>query len=112
MSSAPIMEEKIALGSTVFLTMDYVGITFLFHGDLQYRFARKGDIASLHYSKTKSTGANPFRASYFFDVKNANNEVLLHGTAETGEQLGKMEAILKTAQPNLAVVNKKLFSRE
>lgn len=106
MNSAPIMEEKIALGSTVFLTLDYVGMSFLYLGDLQYRFARKGDIASLHYCKTASTGSNPLRASYFFDVKNAENEVLLHGTAETGEQLSKMEAILRIAQPNLNVVKK------
>lgn len=107
MKGMPVMEEKIAAETTVFLTTDYVGMRFLYLGNLQYRFARRNDITALDYCKTASAGANPLKASYFFDVKDAGNEKLLGGTAETGSQLEKLEALLKAANPNLVVTKKR-----
>ena len=107
MNASPVMEVKVYTETTVFLTIDYVGMRFLINGDLQYRFARRNDVAALDYCKTASAGANPMRASYFFDIKNVRNEIMLQGTAETGEKLGKLEEMLRVVQPNLVVTNKK-----
>ncbi len=106
MNSAPIKALKIGANTTVFLTMDYVGMSFLYLGDLQYRFARRKDIAALDYCKTSSAGANPMKASYFFDVKDAQNKKLLGEVAETGELLEQLIALLQEAQPNLVVTKK------
>ena len=107
MSTAPIREEKIATERKVFLTMDYVGMKYFYVGDQQYRFARRKDIAGLDFCKTSSTGANPMRASYFFDVKGTGNEKLLSGVAETGKTLEKLEALLKEVNPDLVVTKKR-----
>lgn len=107
MGKKPDMEEKIAVETSVFLTTDYVGKKFMYLGDLQYRFARRKDIAALDYCKTAGAGANPLKASYFFDVKDAGNKKVLGGIAETKEQLERLETLLKEANPNLVVTKVK-----
>lgn len=106
MNSAPIREVKIGTAAKMFLTMDYVGVSFLYLGDLQYRFARRTDIATIEYSRTSSTGANPMKASYIFDVKDQRNERVLREVAETGTQLEQVIELLKEVQPNLVVIKK------
>ena len=107
MQSQPIMQIKTDITETMFLTMDYVGMKYFYVGDQQYRFARRKDIAGLDFCKTSSTGANPMRASYFFDVKGTGNEKLLSGVAETGKTLEKLEALLKEVNPDLVVTKKR-----
>lgn len=100
MSEAPIKEVTIGLNTTVFLTQDYVGKKWLSStNDLQYTFVRRTDIAFFNSSKTKSASANPLRASYFFDIRNANLEVIMNGLAENSDLLTELKELLKLAQP-------------
>lgn len=99
MSAAPVKEIKINSTSTMFLTPDYVGEKSIAMGDLTYRFARRSDMVSYKYVKTKSTTANPLKAAYFFEIRNAQNKLLLGGLADTGELLAEVEELLKIAQP-------------
>ena len=106
MSIAPVKEIKIDINDKFFVTADYVGITFLLSGDLQYRFARKEDIGGFNYAKTSGTGANPMRAGYFFDIVNRNNEKLLGGYAANSTQLDSVVELLKEIQPDLVIRNR------
>lgn len=98
MNTAPIMEVKIATETTVFLTMDYVGKKYMLEGNLQYRFIRRSDVVYFNHCKTSSAGANPLRASYFFDIQNADKKVVLNGLAETGTQLEQLRELLNVAK--------------
>lgn len=106
MSRSPLMEVVISNVSKIFVTEDYVGMTYLHLGDLQYHFENRSNIAGIDYTKTASMGANPARASYFFDVKNANNQELFGSAADTGEQLEQMIALMRNINPNLIITEK------
>ncbi len=109
MSVAPIMETTIASETSVFLTADYVGLKYMYCGDLKYRFIRRSDIVSMEYCKTASARTNPVLASYICDIKNGENKIILQSTVETGAQLEALEELLKNAQPQITVTKKNVF---
>ncbi len=103
MNAAPLKVINIAVGSDAILTKDFFARMYNDCGDLKYRFARNEDIVSLHYKKTGSTTANPLKAAYFFDLRDAKNNVIMNGLADSGSQLAELENLLKVANPELIV---------
>ena len=108
MQSSPLMSEQMftEYNITVFLTTDYVGMKFLLLDEVQYRFAHRNDIAVLEISKASRGIAGSQGTSYFFNVKNAKNKLLMGGYTEKYERIEKLEVLLRTAQPNLAITKK------
>ena len=107
-------QEAAAQGQngSVFIVVTFAGIMLFYilmlavgkkwlsaTNDLQYTFVRRTDIAFFNSSKTKSASANPLRASYFFDIRNANIEVIMNGLAENSDLLTELKELLKLAQP-------------
>ena len=100
MSIAPMGEVNLGT-ETLFFTEDYVGKKFIAGGDLKYTFIRRSEIASFHHSKTASNTANPINAAFFFDIRNANQQVIMNGSVDSGKQLDELVALLQTAQPEI-----------
>ncbi len=97
MSMPPIAEVNIASQIKLFLTEDYLGKQYIgATGDLAYTFIRRQEIASLNYKKTASTTGNPLKAAYFFDICDADNNVMLNGLADSGKQLEQLQEMLKS----------------
>lgn len=94
MSMAPIGEIKINSTDNIFMTQDYVGLKSIAMGDLVYMFAKRDKIASIRTSRTGSTTANPMNASFFFDVVDKENKIVLRGLADTGKQLEAVKEML------------------
>lgn len=106
MQSQPIMQIKTDITETMFLTMDYVGKSSTYGGDLKYLFIKRNDIVSLNYCKMASTTANPLKASYAYDICNSQNKVIMNGIASSMQVFEEIEELIKTARPSV-VVNKK-----
>ena len=107
MSATPIKEVEISSETTVFLTQDFVGMRYMYMGDLLYRFMRREDIAFYDYTKTASTTANPIKGAYFFDIRNAQQEVIMNGMTDSGAQMAELEELLKRAMPSIQREKKK-----
>ena len=105
MSSPNLKEIKIADQSNIILTSDYIALSFYHLGDLQYRFARIKDISAIAYSKTGSMNANPINASYFFDIKDNQNKIILQGAASKKSLLDEMIDSLNKLQPDIKIEN-------
>lgn len=101
MSTTPLKEFEVSQGTILFLTQDYIGEKGIDNGNVFYKFIRNKDIAYYDYMKTKSTTANPLKAAYFYDIRKANQEVILNGIADSSTQLEQLEDLLKTAQPSI-----------
>ncbi|MBQ4522984.1 MAG: hypothetical protein IJA10_08520 [Lachnospiraceae bacterium] len=106
MSAEPIMNVKIGLETVVFLTRDYVVEKYMINGNVQYCFIRRKDVVTFNFCKAPSTGVNPLRASYAFDIKNAQKKVIMNGIAENGEQLDQLVELIKEAQQDVSVIKK------
>lgn len=106
MQNSPIMQIKTDVNESIFLTMDYVGKSSQYGGDLSYTFIKRTDITSLNYCKMASTTANPLKASYAYDIRNAQNRVIMNGIASSMQVFQQIEELIKTARPSVTV-NKK-----
>lgn len=103
MSIAPLFEIINDMGDSVFGTEDYLGKKYKVNGDLTYRFIKMSDIHSMHYSKTKSMGANPLSASFFVDWRNATGEILMNGSIDTGKKLEQLKEALTRRLPDIQI---------
>ena len=103
MATAPINEVTIASETTIFVTADYLGKKWMASGDLRYDFIRLSDIASLHYKKTGSNTANPLNAAFFFDIRNAGQNIILNGSVDSGKQLEAFIALLQDVKPEITI---------
>lgn len=101
MSAPPIKEIAISSETTMFLTENYIGVKFMSLGDLHYSFIRKHDAASFHKKKTGSTTGNPLNAAFFFDIRNAEQKVIMNGLADSGKQLDAIVELLQMAKPDV-----------
>lgn len=101
MSMEPIKEVKISSDTAIFFTQDYLGKKYLAMGDLNYSFIHREEMAYYDYSKTASTTANPINAAFFFDIRNAENKVILNGLADSGAKLAELEELLRSAKPDI-----------
>lgn len=106
MSMEPVEKIKIGATSDVIITQDYIGITSLHLGDLQYRFARISEIKAIDYAKTSSVGGNPVLASYYFDIKNDQDIIMVQGLAETMKPLEQVIEALKKVQSDIIVTGR------
>lgn len=103
MSAAPLFEIVNDMGDTVFGTADYLGKKYKMNGDLTYRFIKMSDIRSMHYSKTKSMGANPMSASFFLDWRDGKGEILMNGSVDTGKKLDALTEAIRKVVPDLQI---------
>ena len=103
MSAAPLFEIVNDMGDSVFGTADYLGKKYKVNGDLTYRFIKMSDIRSMHYSKTKSMGANPMSASFFLDWRDGKGEILMNGSVDTGKKLDALTEAIRKIVPDLQI---------
>ena len=90
MSNPPLREITFTGTSKFFVTQSFVGVSFMMKGDLQYRFAKKDDIAGIDYCMSK---ALPGYVDIFFDILDAKGQKIFGSVASNAS---KMEEVVRT----------------
>ena len=98
MSTTPIAEFSAGKGVAICATQDFV---YKRRGEERCSFIWRRDIANLYYCKTASTGINPLKAAYFYDLRRADNKVIFNGLVNSGKELAKLEEFFHTLQPSI-----------
>ena len=97
MSATPIAEFS-SKGVVICATQDFV---YKRRGEERFSFIWRRDIANLYYCKTASTGINPFKAAYFYDLRRADNKVVFNGLVDSGKELERLEEFFQSLQPSI-----------
>lgn len=97
MSTAPIAEFS-SKGVVICATQDFV---YKRRGEERFSFIWRRDIANLYYCKTASTGINPFKAAYFYDLRRVDNKVVFNGLVDSGKELERLEEFFQSLQPSI-----------
>lgn len=97
MSTAPIAEFS-SKGVVICATQDFV---YKRRGEECFSFIWRRDIANLYYCKTASTGINPFKAAYFYDLRRVDNKVVFNGLVDSGKELERLEEFFQSLQPSI-----------
>ena len=97
MSTAPIAEFS-SKGVVICAKQDFV---YKRRGEERFSFIWRRDIANLYYCKTASTGINPFKAAYFYDLRRVDNKVVFNGLVDSGKELERLEEFFQSLQPSI-----------
>ncbi len=103
MSEKPVFFVDNAGVHGVFATKDYLVYKFSDMGDETYEFARLREIASIHYQGIKTAG----KWSYIFDLRNADDKVLLNGTMDDEGRMTALREGLADAIADLQFIEDK-----